>query len=156
MTGAGTPVLCEGRPWGGNRAVRATTTLGNDLAELPEALDWLEAMLRAAGVGEAVVGELRLVAEEGLSNVIQHAYADTARHSIEVTVEIGGGEIQLVLRDDGRPFSPMGAPAPDLGAPVEHRPAGGLGIHLFRSLVDRADYQRENDTNVLRLVKRSE
>lgn len=136
--------------------MRATTTLGNELAELPGALDWLEAMLRAAGVGKMVVHELRLAAEESLSNIIRHAYADTARHSIEVTVEIDGGEIQLVLRDDGRPFSPLAAPTPDLDAPVEQRPAGGLGIHLLRNLVDRADYRRENDTNVLRLVKRSE
>ena len=136
--------------------MRATTTLGNELAELPGALDWLEAMLRAAGVGKMVVHELRLAAEESLSNIIRHAYVDTARHSIEVGVEIDGGEIQLVLRDDGRPFSPLAAPTPDLDAPVEQRPAGGLGIHLLRNLVDRADYRRENDTNVLRLVKRSE
>jgi serine/threonine-protein kinase RsbW len=136
--------------------VKATTRLGNDLAELPAALDWLEAALRAGGVGEAVVGELRLVAEEGLSNVIRYAYADAARHSIEVTVEIGDGEIRLVLRDDGRPFNPLAAPAPDLDAAVEQRRAGGLGIHLLRSLVDRADYWRENDANVLRLIKRWE
>ncbi len=135
--------------------MRAATTLGNDLAELPEALDWLEATLRAAGVANTLVGELRLVAEEGLSNVIRHAYADTARHSIEVAVEIGGGEIRLVLRDDGLPFNPLAAPAPDLGAPIEQRPAGGLGIHVLKNLVDRADYRRENDANVLRLVKRS-
>ena len=136
--------------------MRTTTTLGNDLSELPAALDWLEATLRGAGIGETVVGELRLVAEEGLSNVIKYAYADTARHSIEVTVEIGRGEVQLVLRDDGRPFNPLAAPAPDLDAPVEQRPAGGLGVHLLRNLVDRADYRREGDANVLRLVKRSE
>lgn len=135
--------------------MRATTTLGNDLAELPAALDWLEAALRAAGVGEAVVGELRLVAEEGLSNVIRYAYADAARHSIEVTLEVGGGEVQLVLRDDGRPFNPLAAPAPDLDAPTGERPAGGLGIHLLKNLVDRADYRRENGANLLRLVKRS-
>ncbi|MGH8699537.1 MAG: ATP-binding protein [Burkholderiales bacterium] len=136
--------------------MRATTTLGNDLAELPAALDWLEAALRAAGVAAAVVGEMRLVAEEGLSNVIRYAYADSARHSIEVTVEIGGGEIRLVLRDDGRPFNPLAAPAPDLDGPIEQRSGGGLGIHLLKNLVDRADYRREDDANVLRLVKRSE
>lgn len=136
--------------------MRATTTLGNDLAALPAALDWLEAVLRAAGVGEAVVGELRLVAEEGLSNVIRHAYGDSARHSIEVILEIGGGEILLVLRDDGRPFNPLAAPAPDLDAPVERRPAGGLGILLLKSLADRADYRREGGANVLRLAKRWE
>jgi anti-sigma regulatory factor (Ser/Thr protein kinase) len=134
--------------------VRATRTLGNALAELPPVLDWLEAALRTAGVGEAVVGELRLIAEEGLSNVIRHAFADSARHPIEVSLEIGGGEIVLVLRDDGRPFNPLAVPAPDPYAPIAER-SGGWGIHLLRGLADRADYRREGDANVLRLVKRS-
>ena len=135
--------------------MRATRTLGNALAELAPTLDWLEAALRAAGVAAAVVGELRLIAEEGLSNVIRHGYADSARHSIEVTLEIGGGEIQLVLRDDGRPFNPLAVQAPDPHAPIAER-AGGWGVHLLQSLVDRADYRREGDANVLSLVKRSE
>ena len=135
--------------------MRATRTLGNALAELPPILDWLEAALETAGVAAAIVGELRLIAEEGLSNVIRHGYADSARHSIEVTLEIGGGEILLVLRDDGRPFDPLAAPARDSHTPTEER-AGGWGIHLLQSLVDRADYRREGNANVLRLVKRSE
>jgi len=135
--------------------VRATRILGNALAELPPTLDWLEAALRAEGVSAVVVGELRLIAEEGLSNVIRHGYADSARHSIEVTLEIGRGDILLALRDDGRPFNPLADPAPDPHAPVGER-AGGWGIRLLRSLVDSADYQREGDANVLRLVKRSE
>jgi serine/threonine-protein kinase RsbW len=135
--------------------VRATRTLGNALAELPPTLDWLDAVLRAAGVAAAIVGELRLIAEEVVSNVIRHGYADSARHSIEVTLEIGGGEILLVLRDDGRPFNPLAAPARDPHAPIAER-AGGWGVHLLQSLVDRADYRREGNTNVLCLVKRSE
>ena len=135
--------------------MRLTRTLGNALAELPPILDWLEAALETAGVAAAIVGELRLIAEEGLSNVIRHGYADSARHSIEVTLEIGGGEIVLVLRDDGRPFNPLAAPARDSHTPTEER-AGGWGIHLLQSLADRADYRREGNANVLRLVKRSE
>jgi len=135
--------------------VKATRTLGNALAELPPTLDWLEAALRAAGVAAALVGELRLIAEEGLSNVIRHGYADSARHAIEVTLEIGEDEILLVLRDDGRPFNPLGVPLSGPHDPIADR-AGGWGIHLLQSLVDRADYRREGDANVLRLVKRSE
>ena len=135
--------------------MRATRTLGNALAELPATLDWLEAVLREAGIAAAVVGELRLVAEESLSNVIRHGYADLARHSIEVTLEIARGEILLVLRDDGQPFNPLAAPARDPHAPIVERD-GGWGIHLLQSLVDRADYRREGDANVLRLVRRPE
>lgn len=135
--------------------MRETRTLGNTLAELTPALDWLEATLRAAGVAAAVVGELRLIAEESVSNVIRHGYADSARHAIEVTVEIGGGEILLELRDDGLPFNPLAVPAPGPRAPSTER-AGGWGVHLLQRLVDRADYRREGDANVLRLVKRPE
>ena len=136
--------------------MKATRTLGNDLAELPATLDWLEAVLRTAGTGAEQIGEWRLVAEEGLSNIIRHAYADTARHSIEVALELDGGEIRLVLRDDGRPFDPLAAPAPDLDRPIEERSPGGLGVHLVRTLVDCADYRRENGVNVLRLVRRAQ
>ena len=135
--------------------MRATRTLGNALAELPPILDWLEAALETAGVAAAIVGELRLIAEEGLSNIIRHGYADSARHSIEVTLEIGEGEILLVLRDDGRPFNPLAAPARNSHTPIAER-AGGWGIHLLQSLVDHAEYRREGDANVLRLVKRPE
>jgi len=135
--------------------VKAARTLGNALADLPPALDWLESTLRAAGVAEGIVGELRLIAEESISNVIRHGYAEGARGSIEVTLEIGGGEILLELRDDGRPFDLLAVPASDPHAPAVER-AGGWGIHLLRSLVDRADYRREGGTNVLRLMKHSE
>lgn len=135
--------------------MKATRTLGNDLAELPATLDWLEAALRAAGVGKEQTDEWRLVAEEGLSNIIRHAYTDGARHSIEVTLELDGGEIELVLRDDGRPFNPLAAPAPDLDRPPEERPEGGLGVLLLKTLVDRADYRRESGANVLRLARRA-
>ena len=135
--------------------MRATRTLGSALTDLPATLEWLEAVLRGAGVVAAVVGELRLIAEEGLSNIIRHGYADSARHSIEVTLEIGGGEILLVLRDDGRPFNPLAVPASDPNALIAER-AGGWGIHLLQSLVDHAEYRREGDANVLRLVKRPE
>lgn len=136
--------------------MKATRTLGNDLAELPATLDWLEAALRTAGAGADQIGEWRLVAEEGLSNIIRHGYTDAARHSIEVTLERAGGEIRLVLRDDGRPFDPLAAPTPDLDRPPEERPEGGLGVHLVKTLVDRADYRRENGINVLRLVRRAQ
>lgn len=135
--------------------MKATRTLGNELAELPATLDWLEAALRAADVDKEQVGEWRLVAEEGLSNIIRHGYTDTARHSIAVALELDGGEVRLVLRDDGRAFNPLAVPAPDLDRPPEERPDGGLGVLLLKTLVDRAEYRRENGTNVLRLARRA-
>ena len=50
--------------------------------------------------------------------------------------------------------TPLAQPTPDLDAPVEERPIGGLGLTLVRALVEEARYAREGPVNVLRLVKR--
>jgi anti-sigma regulatory factor (Ser/Thr protein kinase) len=123
--------------------VRATRTLGNALAELPPILDWLEAALETAGVAAAIVGELRLIAEEGLSNVIRHGYADSARHSIEVTLEIGGGEIVLVghplAAEPGRPRRLSARRQCQCAAP---RQALGIGSLLYNRSYSDAKRRR--------------
>ncbi|HEY7515512.1 MAG TPA: ATP-binding protein, partial [Vicinamibacteria bacterium] len=48
----------------------------------------------------------------------------------------------------------LAQPPPDLDAPLEQRPLGGLGLPLVRVLVEECHYAREGSTNVLRLVKR--
>ena len=122
--------------------------------EGPAALDRLEALCRAAGLDEPVVLELRLVAEELVTNVAKHAYAPEAAAAMEMRVSTDAGAVSLEFRDSGRPFDPLAQPSPDLDAPLEERPIGGLGLTLLRALVDEATYAREGPVNVLRLVKR--
>ena len=118
------------------------------------ALDRLEALCRAAGLAEAEVLELRLVAEEVVTNVAKYAYAPAAAAAMEMHVSTDAGEVTLEFRDSGRPFDPLTQPPPDLDAPLEERPIGGLGLTLVRALVEQAGYAREGPVNVLRLVKR--
>jgi anti-sigma regulatory factor (Ser/Thr protein kinase) len=117
-------------------------------------LDALEAALRGARLAEAAVLDLRLVAEEVLANVAAYGYDDTAEHSVALRLTIAGGVVTLEFRDDGRAFDPLAAAPPDLQRPLEARPAGGLGIHVIRSLVDAAEYVRANQENVLTLTRR--
>jgi serine/threonine-protein kinase RsbW len=42
---------------------------------------------------------------------------------------------------------------PDTTIGLEERKAGGLGVHLVRSLMDKATYQRHVDKNVVTLIK---
>lgn len=120
----------------------STHALGPGLAALEDAL-------RAAGLPDEPVLELRLVAEELLVNVADYGHDDRAEHWVRVELEREGDEVRLRFEDDGRPFDPLAAPAPDLEGPVEERPVGGLGVHLVRSLVDRAEYARVEGHNVL-------
>ena len=122
--------------------------------ELGRGLDALEAALRGERVPEATVLDLRLVAEEVLTNVAKYGHDDGAEHWARVRLTLAAGEVTLEFTDDGRPFDPLAAEPPDLAAPVEARAPGGLGILLVRSLVDAAAYVRLGSENVLTLRKR--
>ena len=120
----------------------------------PDALDRLEALCRAVGLEGPVVLELRLVAEEVVTNIAKYAYAPRVAAAVEMRVSTGGDAVSLEFRDSGRPFDPLAQPPPDLDAPLEERPIGGLGLTLVRAMADEARYAREGQVNVLRLVKR--
>jgi anti-sigma regulatory factor (Ser/Thr protein kinase) len=128
-------------------------SLESRLAELGSALDRIERLLAEQIVESDLVAEVRLVAEEGMVNIVRNAYPEE-EGDIEITLSVDVTEVRLVLRDRGRPFNPLEHPAPDLEAAVGERPEGGLGIHIIRSLTDEQIYSREGDENVLVLVKR--
>lgn len=117
-------------------------------------LDHLETFLLERELSSDFISELRLVAEESLTNVIEYAYGTGHEGDVEIALEVEVTEVRLVLRDRGRPFNPLEHPPPDLDSPVEDRPVGGLGIHLMRTLTDEQRYSREGDENVLVLIKR--
>ena len=78
--------------------------------------------------------------------------ADEGSGSIELTVSRGPDGLTLVMRDDGRPFDPCAAPEADTSSSLDERDIGGLGLHLIHKTMDRVDYQRVDDHNVLTLL----
>lgn len=130
--------------------MREKVPLTLEPAHLPRTLDELETILTRHGVPESVRGDLRLIAEEAVTNVLKYASART----IELALELEAHQARLELRDDGLPYDPLGAPSPDLESPLEERPIGGLGIHLLKELTDEIQYRREAGFNILLLTKR--
>lgn len=122
-------------------------------SEVNPGLDRLESWFREAGLPDDEVLEMRLVAEEVLTNVVKYGGGPGRECRIEVEVTASPEAVSLVFRDDGRPCDPLVAPAPDLGRPAVERPLGGLGLVLVRGLVPHARYAREAEWNVLRLTR---
>jgi anti-sigma regulatory factor (Ser/Thr protein kinase) len=106
------------------------------------------------GLGEDACWPFRVALDETLSNIVKYAYAGRPAGEIEVEFRISDGELSLAILDDGAPFDPLRAPRPDLGAALEHRRAGGLGISLLRGLMDSVAYERRGDRNRLVLKRR--
>lgn len=134
--------------------VREQISIADARTGCSAALDRLEALCRAAGLPGPLALELRLVGEEVVTNVAKYGFDPGTTPSLEVLLSLTPDEATLEFRDQGKPFDPLAQPAPDLDAPLEERPIGGLGLTLVRAMVDEARYSREGGTNVLRLVKK--
>ncbi len=97
--------------------------------------------------------EVRLVAEEVLTNFVKYAHAVTEERETALRLSASPESIRLEFRDEGTPFNPLDAPVPDLTSRPEERGVGGLGVLLVRALVDDARYIREGRVNILVLIK---
>jgi anti-sigma regulatory factor (Ser/Thr protein kinase) len=130
-----------------------------------------------AGLDPAAMQRVELVLEEALVNVIRHAYTPDAPEPLaELACGVDeGGVFRLRLTDWGAPFDPVasagagpGASFPgaeagqpgehdlhaqlesNLGADLEHRLPGGMGLFLILTMSHPA-YARQGDANVLTL-----
>ncbi len=95
---------------------------------------------------------LELVLEEMLTNTIKYAFDDTDSHDLDVLVELRPPHIFVRLEDDGHEFDPRTAPEPRKDQPLCNMQIGGLGIYLIRSMVEKFDYRRENNRNMLDIL----
>ena len=111
---------------------------------------WLDERRAAPKVAYFVA----LAIEEIVINCIHYGYDDDREHTIWITLTMAEQTLAVSIVDDGRPFDPMAAPAPDLSLEIQDRHAGGLGIHLLRNLADRFSYERLDGTNRITLEKK--
>jgi anti-sigma regulatory factor (Ser/Thr protein kinase) len=132
----------------------AALTVRNDVAELVRLNSFLEQFWAEHRLPEDIAGDVTLALEEVFLNVVNHGYTDAAEHDIVVRLALEEGCVALTVEDDGVPFNPLKAPAPDIDKPLEERGIGGLGIHLVRQVMDGIEYARAGGRNRLAMTKR--
>ena len=94
---------------------------------------------------------INLALDELITNSVTYGFDGVADPKIEVTVRIDGDTLVLTTLDNGRRFDPTASESPDLDAPVEERPIGGLGLHIVKTFADRVVYKFEDGRNRLTL-----
>jgi len=114
----------------------------------------IESFVRAQGGSHETVHDLAVALDEVLNNIIAYGYEPGESGDILVRAATRKGRIIVEVEDNGRPFDPLTAPAPDLAAPLRERKIGGLGILFVKELMDDVAYARVAGTNRLRLSKR--
>lgn len=102
---------------------------------------------------DASLYALELAVDEACTNIIMHAYKGRGGR-LEIQIDRIDDRVQVVIRDWGQAFDPDAIPDPDVNAPLEQRPVGGVGLFLMRQMMDRVDFQfSEKDGNTLTMAK---
>lgn len=98
--------------------------------------------------------QIDVALDEILANVSLYAYSPLGG---DITVRIEGMSdprgIMITFIDGGKPFDPLEKEDPDITAPAETRPIGGLGIYLVKKTMDAVSYKRVDGKNILSIKK---
>jgi anti-sigma regulatory factor (Ser/Thr protein kinase) len=114
----------------------------------------LELFARERGWDLAVTNEIHLLLEEWITNVLTHGAAAGETLAVRVAIsEKAFGCARIEVQDNGIPFDPTLCKDPDLTAPADQRPIGGLGIYMIKKLSTRLRYERREQLNVLVIEK---
>jgi serine/threonine-protein kinase RsbW len=106
------------------------------------------------GVSESVLGDLRLVVDEAVTNVIIHGYGDL-EGIVELHMEGDGDAVIIRIRDQAKTFDASHINAPQLDTALKDRPFGGMGLFLIKKMTDEAEFlPLPGGGNEIRLVKR--
>jgi serine phosphatase RsbU (regulator of sigma subunit)/anti-sigma regulatory factor (Ser/Thr protein kinase) len=121
------------------------------LVTMPDISGFLGEILRSTDCPQKFISELQIANDEIISNIVKFSGAK------QVTLRIDHVPVvniwRLTYLDDGTAWNPMMFSEPDTTVPLEDRPVGGLGVLLYKKLVDQVRYVRENDQNVIQLRK---
>lgn len=99
------------------------------------------------------VFDLKLAVDEACTNIIEHGYKGMDPGSIILSFRVEPDRVLVQITDFGHIFEPTDAPKPDIEAPLEDRPLGGMGLYLIYQTMDNIDYQSSEDGNTLTFTK---
>jgi serine/threonine-protein kinase RsbW len=132
----------------------AVLRVSAELENLSQIRRFVQEAAAAWDADPATLRHVLLAVDEASTNIIVHGYRGRDG-TIEVEAAREEESLVIRLRDTAAPFDPTAALPPDMTAPLEERPVGGLGIQLIRQVMDRVSHRiMPEGGNELTLVRR--
>ncbi len=133
----------------------------------PASLDHLYDMLAFVhqfsfekGFNDGAIDKITLATEEALVNIIHHGYpVNKGEIEIQCSHTVAKPGIKILIKDYGIPFDPtkeikkIKKKRYKSSSLEEEISIGGYGIFIYIGLMDRVEYYRTDDGNLLFLIK---
>ena len=113
--------------------------------------DFITNAMSEFGLDDQKIFGVQLAVDEACTNIIKYGYTEEVG-MIDIICLRRGGDIMVVIKDEGKQFDPTTVQPPDLNASLEEREAGGLGIYFMKTFVDEIKYEFKEGKNVLTMV----
>ena len=130
------------------------------LDNLYKMLGSITSTMEEKGFAMADITQVEIACEEAFVNIINYAYKDLENIEKYLKVSCGFDEKNKVfcitVRDGGVAFNPFedNSKKLTLTGEAEEREMGGLGIYFMQQVMDKVDYKREHNENILTLEKK--
>ena len=126
-----------------------------DLEKLGQMLAWVRTQLSSTSLDAGERMRVELALEEAIVNVINHTpIGDEFELTLRCTLE-PERQLEFILKDPGPPYNPLvKEPIENNDLTLEEIEEGGAGLKLMRQCMDALFYRRDEDHNVLTLIKK--
>lgn len=135
--------------------------LTNDINQIKNLAGFLDSIAEEKKLPNSLTCSINLALEEAVTNVIEYAYAEddgkgggAKDKPIDVMAVVRDDELKFVITDEGKPFDPTKIADVNIDQDAGSRPVGGLGIHLYKNIMDNVIYRRLENKNILTLTKK--
>ncbi len=100
---------------------------------------------RTLGFKEEELSQIEMAVDEAATNIIRHAYQEDpglpdSRKFIEIELRKIDQGMEIILRDQGRPYDPTQRPMPDIDKHVKEGRTTGLGVFTMKTFMDNLEY----------------
>ena len=121
----------------------------SDPANVAQARRAVEMFAAQCGFDDTARGEIGLVVNEAIANVIRHAYQGKNDQPIELSAKKTNDGIRIELRDWGSGVNPFDVPPPKRD-PMK---PGGVGLICMREMMDEVDFLKQPDGMLLAMIR---
>ena len=124
---------------GPNAAV--SITMRSEINAISGAVDWLMTMIQECNCVTGHERAVEIALREALANAVLHGNHQDAEKKVQIHCRIQfGGEVSIIVKDEGKGFDPNKVGDPTAIANLESE--YGRGIYLMRALMDEVHFEQ--------------